>query len=325
MGERSSAAKEKKKPAVQERQRKLKTIKQLLRKKSRRYWSGEDLGRLLIANMAMWNKANAEGRTHSELLTPNEWNQLISDVKESPREAEVYRRYLGVTYWLQQYTAAAALRVQNIVSITTIKIKELETAQVTEALMRICLYLSSHIIHTTERAKETPDEESEAFAGHIREAFEIYDRLSLEASQSKNNTERKEDVQMLDGQIYRDYRELLAYNKAIELIVEELEIPELDFFMTDMTDVDGVIDELNERVVQFREWLRSTYAADDDATVAHVKDIERTIDGIFPKIDTSHIKLSEHGIEWARRMIQNDMEAFATQNGLFYQALLHED
>lgn len=309
--------------SLSDAQRKLKTVKQLLARKTRRYWSGEDVGRLQLANMAIWNKENAEGRMHSELLSPLEWNDLIRDVQAIPREAEVYRRYLGVTYWLQQYTATAALYKSNIVAWIAIRKKQLDTAQVAEALMAICLELTHKIINTTEKAKETPDEESEKLASRVEEAFTIYDAMSLEAHQT-DEKERK-DVIEFNADIYEEYRALLAYNKAVELIVEELEIPELEFFMTDMSDVDEIISELNKRVGEFRRWLNMAYMTDDKATAQHKEELEQILDTAFPPLDTSHLKLSDDGIQWARRMIRNDMEAFSTQNGLFFKALLLDD
>lgn len=294
-----------------EEQKKL-SIDAILKQTKRRTWlSGDSLGRLLIANMARWNKMISEGETPAILLTQEKWQQYVSILRSGyPEHMMIYNRYLAITYWLQQFCTDVLGSIKSFSSDIEAKRTAVLTAQMSEEAMIA-------YNHAVDSLSEYENYDSEVFSS----VSSLYNLMTLK--KYADNPDLMEEEIKRTSAILRNYKRILAFNQCLDIIIEVTEVPDMDFYKIDTEPLKEDVETLNDAIDSFKKTARKLYRLKSNKRRVMLFDV---LDKAFMPIDLKTVQLNSILVLQAYALAADDLKAFSSQDqyAAFYEDILGE-
>ena len=321
-------------------------IQKFLNKKT---WTGEEVGKVLIYNlMHTYDQSLAGNVNPKTLFLPEQMTKMLSSITDRT-DILHYNRFLGLQHWISQTQAVANAYYQRLQGeinaivgiVTTAKAVEIESEYIQRlpALMTQKQYDDFKasgesaaffktknerairngiaIIQTDGPANSQIDEN-----GYYREPVAtntVSILLGIERYTPKNENflENIESLRKSKDSIEECFYWIKGYDTAIDLIAEYINIPEFIVFKVNYRPCEEQIEMLNSLIAFLGCTIQKNDCSDQEKKQAKLQALNQ----FFHPFHIQELVIPDEAIAQAKEMLQDNMRAFETQNGLFTQVL----
>lgn len=269
-------------------------IRRILNKTS---WTGRELGRLELTNMAVTFKQNIDGEPVKPLFMVDQFREMLSTLKDK-KQLTIYNGYIAIHEWVSlQYRISSGYYQSLQLQLKTLK-GYLSEARIAED---VYIYL----------AKKGYPYESEIADILSASSLEMF---FPEAERHEYHIKRVEDA--VDRTLTAYYA-LQGYNLALDMTAKRHSVPELTAFKMDLNYIDKVTMELNAMIESISRLLNK---ADYQDKIFRAKKIQ-ALNELFPILDYGAIEIPAENIAEASELVKDFRAYYGIYADRFYRLL----
>lgn len=121
--------------------------------------------------------------------------------------------------------------------------------------------------------------------------------------------------------IINGYYFLIGYDKAIELIADYIKLPDFTIFKMNTEDIADRINALNNLIFSLYAQIKATHYQDKEAQETKLQVLK---DYLQP-LEWEALTIPKERIKQAKAMLEDNMQAFVTQDGVFLETLTRRE
>jgi hypothetical protein len=271
-------------------------------------WTGDEVGKAIIYSLIDSYKQVLQGKAvPTGLFTAAKLKKMVNALEDSSH-IRCYNRYIGLNNWLTQYQAVASAYYQQADGAIN---RLLEIMTTINAIEDEYKYIEKLPATMTQKQYE------DAIEPYRPNKISIVCGLEQFTSLNKTYVENIERLERSKTLIEDGYYYLMAYDKAIELITDYIDIPEFTIFKIGHEAISERINSLNERICLLGSKIKTTDYGDNET-----KEIKlQVLRNHFQPLKGKEQILSEKSIKRANALLNDNMKAFETQDGMFINIL----
>lgn len=266
--------------------------------------TGEDVGRAWLMNLCYENRINYEGQTFQPLFSAKKL-QHMQDRFTKENDFVMYDRYIAIYTWVSKNDLFFIVQNDIITEVYGEMRRRLEEMKIS---FRFGKYLREKGMSKEEVQAETLD-----FFG-LNYGFNF---LSNEAGIEKAAV----STESHHGHIQKAFREMLAYDEAVDLIAEETQVPDFRYFRRELIEALNAEEQYNKEIQDLINIIVADKTlSEPDKNKIYLKPLMT----VFKRTDLiSTISIAEKNMKKARALLK-DLQVFDYNDGRLTDTLIEE-